>query len=79
MADKTIEQTLAMHTPGWMSIPGVVGTAIGEYAGKPCLRVMVVKATPQIREAIPARIDGFPVVVVETGAFRARRSDANDS
>lgn len=78
MPDRTIEQVLAACTSGWMSIPGVVGTAIGERAGEPCLRVMVVKTTPQIRRAIPDRVDGFPVDVVETGAFRARRPDTND-
>jgi hypothetical protein len=79
MAHRTIEQVLAAHTPGWMSIPGVVGTAIGECAGEPCLRVMVARETSRIRRAIPDRVDGFPVDVVETGAFRARQPGANDS
>lgn len=77
MAYRTIEQVLAAHTPGWMSIPGVVGTAIGKRAGEPCLRVMVVRETPKIRQAIPERVDGFPVDVVETGSFRARRPDTH--
>jgi hypothetical protein len=75
MADKTIEQVLAAHTSGWMSITGVVGTAIGERSGEPCLRIMVVKKTPKILEAIPDHIEGFPVDVVEVGTFRARHAD----
>ena len=79
MLDQTIEQVLAAYTAGWMSITGVVGTAIGERSGEPCLRIMVVKKTPEIRAAIPDRVEGFPVDVVEVGVFRARQAEAKDS
>lgn len=78
MPDKTIEQVLAAHTAGWMSIPGVVGTAIGERAGEPCLRIMVVKKMPKVIEAIPDRVEGYPVDVVEVGMFRAREAGDED-
>jgi len=78
MADKTIEQVLAAHTPDWMSIPGVVGTSIGERSGEPCLRVLVAKKASQVRRAIPELVEGFPVDVVETGAFHAREADPTD-
>jgi len=59
MADKTIEQVLAECSADWMSVPGIVGTAIGVYSGEPCLRVMVVRKTPQILRTIPHRVEGF--------------------
>ena len=31
MATRTIEQVQQEHTDAWMEIPGVVGTAIGEF------------------------------------------------
>ncbi len=60
---------LAERSADWMSVPGVVGTAIGVYSGEPCLRVMVARKTPQILRTIPERVQGFRVDVVETGIF----------
>ena len=71
MQAKTIEVVLEEHTDKWMSIPGVVGTAIGEYKGKPCIKIFVVKKTAELTKKIPSKIEGFPVVIQETGEFRA--------
>jgi PBP1b-binding outer membrane lipoprotein LpoB len=38
MPEKTIEAVLKEHTDTLMSLPGVVGTAQGECAGKPCIK-----------------------------------------
>lgn len=75
MRAKTIEQVLKEHTDEWMAIPGVVGTAMGEHQGKPCIKVLVVKKTEKLAEAFPAQVEGFPVIVEETGQFRARTSE----
>ena len=75
MPTKTIEEVLKEHTDEWMSIPGVVGTAIGEYKGKPCIKVLVVKKTKELTEKIPSRVEGFPVVIEETGEIRALESE----
>lgn len=66
----TIEQALNHHTEQLMSIPGVVGTAIGECDGRPCIMVLVVKKTPELIKKIPSTLDGFPVIVEETGTIR---------
>ncbi len=71
MATKTIQQVLQEHTGEWMSTPGVVGTAIGELEGKPCIKVLVVKKTEELTGRIPRQVEGFPVVIVETGEIRA--------
>ncbi len=75
MQDKTIEAVLKEYTDRLMSLPGVVGTAEGRCAGKPCIKVYVSKNTADLRRQIPSDIEGFPVAVEETGEIRARDSD----
>ncbi len=71
MQEKTIETVLKEHTGSLMSLPGVVGTAQGECAGKPCIKVFVVKKTADLLKQIPAAIEGYAVEVQETGEIRA--------
>jgi hypothetical protein len=66
----TIEEVLKQNTDRLMAIPGVVGTAIGECQGHPCIRVLVVKRTADVMNKVPSNLGGFPVVVEETGAIR---------
>ena len=54
-----------------MSVPGVVGVAIGEYGGEPCLTVYVAEKTQEVEERIPSQVESYPVVVEATGEFRA--------
>lgn len=74
MTKKSIEQVLQEHTREWMSIPGVVGTAIGECDGEQCIRVLVIKKTPELAERIPDVIQGFVVDIQETGRIRSLHS-----
>ncbi len=71
MPQRTIEQVQEEHTDEWMAIPGVVGTAIGLYEGKPCIKIFTSRKPQQIREKIPSTIEGYPVIIEETGEFRA--------
>ncbi len=71
MPAKTIEEVLKEHTDELMSIPGVVGTAQGLCDGKPCIKVLVIKKTPELEQKIPNVLEGHPVVVQETGEIRA--------
>ncbi|KPJ58245.1 MAG: hypothetical protein AMS15_08880 [Planctomycetes bacterium DG_23] len=75
MTPKTIQQVLKEHTDQWMSIPGVVGTAIGKWEGKPCIKIFVVKEPEELSGKIPSQVEGFPVVIEETGEFRALETD----
>src|SRR5206468_714628 len=70
MAGMTIQEILKQHTVELMAIPGVVGTAIGECDGSPCIKVFVVKKTTDIMNKIPSKLDGFPIAVEETGTIR---------
>lgn len=69
---RTIEQVLAAHTDSLMTIPGVVGTAIGLCGGKRCIRVFLRDSSAATRKRIPDRLEGYRVDVEVTGPFRAR-------
>lgn len=71
MPAKTIEQVQEEHTDDWMAIPGVVGTAIGQCEGKPCILILTASNTEQVRQKIPSTIEGYPVVVRHIGEVRA--------
>jgi hypothetical protein len=71
MPERTIKQVQKEHTDEWMVIPGVEGTAIGLYEGKPCIKIFTSSKPQQLRDKIPSTVEGYPVIVEETGAFRA--------
>lgn len=71
MQRKTIETVLKELTDRLMPLPGVVGTALGECEGRPCIRVFVVKKTPDLLKQVPSAIEGHAVAVQETGEIRA--------
>ena len=75
MAPHTIEDTLERHTAELMSVPGVVGTAEGLCGDEPCIRVFVVERTAEIDRLIPETIEGYKVVVEESGEIRALPDD----
>ena len=71
MPEKTIDTVLKEHTNDLMSLPGVVGTAQSLCAGKPCIKVYVVKKTPELVKQIPSTLEGYVVEIQETGEIRA--------
>ena len=71
MPERTIEQVQEEHTDAWMAIPGVEGTAIGLSEGKPCIRIFTSSKPQELRAKIPPNVEGYPVIIEETGAFRA--------
>jgi len=71
MPRRPMADVLAAHAPRLMALPGVVGTYEGATrAGAPCIRVMVVKATPALRDSIPSELEGWPVEIEESGEIR---------
>lgn len=71
MVEKTIERVQEEHTNEWMAIPGVVGTAIGQREGKPCILVLTASNMEHVRQKVPASVEGYPVVVQHVGEIRA--------
>ena len=79
MSSRTIEDVLATHTDSLMSLPSVVGTAIGLCDGVPCIRVLVSDSSAASRRKIPNRLDGYLVRVDATGPLRARSDTTQPS
>jgi hypothetical protein len=67
---RPLEEVLRERTDRLMAMPGVVGIAEGLCDGRPCIKVFVAKKTAAVLKAIPASVEGYPVVVEETGEFR---------
>lgn len=70
MTDKAVQDVQEEHTAEWMAVPGVVGTAVGEQDGAPCIRVLVARKTDAVAGRIPSEAGGYPVVIEETGHIR---------
>ncbi len=70
MSARKIEEVLKDHTDRLMSIPGVVGTGQGLCDDKPCIKVFVIKKTPDLEEKIPRKLEGYQVKIEETGVIR---------
>ena len=71
MNARTIEEALEEATDRLMAVRGVVATGIGDCAGSPCIKIFVAEKTPELLEQIPAAIDGYAVVIEESGPIRA--------
>ena len=72
VSSKAIIEVQADHTAEWMSLPGVVGVAIGEHQGRACIKVFVAGDPAVVRQQLPTSVEGYPVVVEPSGPFRAR-------
>ena len=71
MPERTIEQVQQTHTDEWMAIPGVEGTAIGLFKGKSCIKVFSSVKAQKLRSKIPSNVEGYPVIIEETGTFHS--------
>ncbi len=71
MTERTIEQVLKDRTDEWMAISGVEGTAIGLSEGKPCIKIFTSSKPQELRAKIPSTVENYPVIIEETGEFRA--------
>jgi hypothetical protein len=66
-----IKTVMDAHAAELMSIPGVTGVAVGLDREKtPCILVLVVRVTKEIRKRIPKEIEGHPVEMMVTGEIR---------
>lgn len=68
---KNINQVKEKHETKLMGTPGVVGVAIGEQNGKPCITVLVDGGASKTAK-FPSSLEGFPVVVQQTGPIQAQ-------
>ena len=70
-SDKSMNEVQEEHQKRLLAIPGVVGIGQGISQGKPCFRIYVDKLTPELSAKIPREIEGYPVVILQTGEIKA--------
>ena len=72
MTRKDINAVLKDHDKDLLTISGVVGVYIGLLPDDktPCLKVIVVKETENLKKRIPNFIEGYPVLIEESGVIR---------
>lgn len=63
----TIEDALKELNRKLLALPEVVGTAQSLCDSNPCIRVYIIKISPEVVRQIPNMIDGYPVIIEETG------------
>ncbi|MDX1485666.1 MAG: hypothetical protein R3229_14420 [Alphaproteobacteria bacterium] len=71
MPSKDIQEVLRIHKPRLLALEGVIGVGRGSCAGSPCLKVMVVRKTPELLEKIGSDAHGHRIEIIETGEIRA--------
>src|SRR2546421_1719764 len=69
---RSIDEVLAAHSDSLMALPGVVGTAVGLCEGERCIKVLMSDSNPATKNRIPARLEGYRVVVEVTGLITPR-------
>ena len=68
---RDVKAVMEAHVDDLMAIPGVVGVAIGELKdGTPCIQVLVVERTRELRRKIPKNLEGHPVDIVVSGVIK---------
>ena len=72
MTLRDINAVLRDHDKELLAIPGVVGVYVGLLPDNktPCLKVMVVKETEDLKRRIPKTLEGYPVLIEESGVIR---------
>lgn len=71
MCQNMIEDVLEERTPELMSVPGVTGTGISAVDDTRVILVYVKGITPQLEKKIRLILEGYPVIIEETGGFRS--------
>jgi hypothetical protein len=69
--NRSVEQVFDIHRDSLLSIPGVVGAGIARLDDKPCIIIMVKLKAQYAEGQIPKELDGYKVIVRETGEFKA--------
>jgi hypothetical protein len=68
---RSIESVQEQYQDRWLALPGVVGVGIGAVDGKLVLKILVAQKTRDLVDQLPSEVEGYPVIIEETGEFRA--------
>src|SRR5262245_3212465 len=80
MPTRDINAVLRDNDKMLMAVPGVVGVYVGLLPdGKTaCLKVMAATNTPLIQARVPEKLEGYVVVIEETGTIRPLQDQRTD-
>lgn len=69
---RDINAVLADHDKEMMAIPGVVGIYVGVLSDQrtPCLKVMLARNDPVLKNKLPRMLEGYPVAAEVTGEIK---------
>lgn len=69
---RDINAVLADHDRRLLALPGVVGICVALLPDEvtPCLKIMLAQDNPQLRHALPKKLEGYPVIIEVTGEFK---------
>lgn len=71
MPTRDINEVMEAHVDSLMALPGVTGVAIGQTDdGTPCILVLVIEDTDDVRAKIPGSLEGHPVKIFESGEIK---------
>jgi hypothetical protein len=71
---KDINEVIRVYSDSLLAIPGVVGLyRTLDDDGRTCLKVMVNQKSAELEKRIPQQIEGYPVIIEETGEIRPMR------
>lgn len=74
--NRDINEVMNSHVDELMSIPGVVGVAVGELDDKtPCILVLVVEESEEISRRIPKKLEGHPVRLFVSGEIKPMQGE----
>jgi hypothetical protein len=68
---RPIADVLEDHRDRLLSHPRITAVAEGDRGGRSCVVVFVDRLTDEVPGAVPAALEGHPVVVEEAGPFDA--------
>jgi len=68
----SINAVIERHSEELLEIPGVVGVAQGAHERHTVVQILVERRTPELLAKLPRTLDGYPVVVVESGEIRSQ-------
>lgn len=67
--NKTIDKLIYQTRSEWLNIPGVIDIVSSIENEADCILVFVTKITNEIEKTIPFKLNGFPVIIIESADF----------
>lgn len=75
MANRPVKEVMEDHAGKLISIPEVTAVAVSELEdGTPCIKILIIEESAEIRAELPDSLEGYPVVVEVSGRIEAKEA-----